>query len=326
MASSKKDFSFPQLALMNWLMEKPDRFISVATFSSSSKDLTFHEVRIDTETNTMKAVTAYPQYYFGSDQKQKEEIAKANLDFLKRIGGKAAINTQALVDAQFFTHHSSFTGSKYSSEFLIRAGITNLQSTRYDLPLRAMKRYWENEGKAAYEEELARQIQNKAKVSRTIVIGCPYEFEPAIPKELKDRWPKGIALPYPKVKQKRPVFTATVTKVTANRFQIEDVEQINDFGYMYGVSLIKGRKPNQFVERSDVIVDYADEELIAKLVALDVEFQDDISRISTETMEKMLPLIENIDSRFKQKQAEHDDMLKELVEHRKIGVRKGPTN
>lgn len=304
----KTDFSFSQLALMNWLLEKPDRFISISTYSSASKDLYFYEAQVDPASGKTTGTMAYPlQNYRNPNAK------KLNVEFLKQIGGKANIDLTRLHHEGMVTGHSTFSSSEFSRTFFSRVEMGEyVNGQRFDLPTRIMARFWAQEGKKAYEEQLAAIQQKAADVRRKIVIGRNLEFKPYIPKELENRWPTGLALPYPKVSKTRPLFSATVTKVTPTRVYIEDLVQLSNNKDYYTV---KGREPNLYVEWTDVIADYADDLLIEKLLNLDNEFQEDVTRISTETVTQMLPLVTNIDSRFKQKEAEHDDMLKDIVNH-----------
>ena len=318
MAGKRSDFTFSQLALMNWLMEKPDRFISTSTYANSPKNIHFYEAQIDQSSGQTKGVLIYPLSNFGN-----ENARKLNVEFLKALGGRDNIDVTALHQAGLVTSHSSFSASEYSRAFFKRINMAaNHNGERFDLPTRKMARFWAEAGKAAYEEERANLQKKAAEVRREIVIGRKLEFNPDVPKELTERWPKGLALPYPKVSKVRPSFSATVTKVTPTRVYVEDVKCINDVDRDYYV--IKGYPPNQYVERTEVVADYADEALIEKLVDLDREFQTDIDRISTETIKEMLPLVTNIDSRFKQKEAEHDDMMRDLIEQHSNAIGKGP--
>lgn len=318
MAGKRSDFTFSQLALMNWLMKKPDRFISISTYANSPKNIHFYEAQVDQSSGQTKGVLIYPLSNFGN-----ENARKLNVEFLKALGGRDNIDVTALHQAGLVTSHSSFSASEYSRAFFKRINMAaNHNGERFDLPTRKMARFWAEAGKAAYEEELANLQKKAAEVRREIVIGRKLEFKPDVPKDLTERWPKGLSLPYPKVSKVRPSFSATVTKVTPTRIYVEDVKCINDVDRDYHV--IKGYPPNQYVERTEVVADYADEALIEKLVDLDKEFQTDIDRISTETIKEMLPLVTNIDSRFKQKEAEHDDMLRDLIEQHMNAARKGP--
>lgn len=318
MAATKSDFTFSQLALMNWLMEKPDRFISISTFFNTSKNLTFYEAQTDAETGKQKGVVLYPKNSFDS-----KDSRQANIDFLKRLGGRDTIDTHRLHQEGLLTSHSPFRSSDFSNAFFNRVAMGHeSHGERYDLPTRMMKRFWEQSGKAAYEEECERLQKRSEAVRREIVIGRKLEFEPDVSKDLKDRWPEGLALPYPRVSKVRPSFSATVTKVTPTRVYIEDVKCINAVDKDYHI--IKGYPPNQYVERSEIVADYADDALIEKLVNLDKEFQADIDRISTETIKEMLPLVTNIDSRYKQKAAEHDDMMRDIIEQHASAAKKTP--
>jgi hypothetical protein len=306
MARNKTEFTFLQLALMNWLMEKPDRFISISTSYGTSKELYFYEAEKNNETGSIEGNRVYPL-----TNQNGIDARKLNTEFLKKIGGKANIDVVRLHHQGMVTSHSAFGSSEFSRAFFNRVSMGRYHhGQRFDLPTPKMARFWAKEGKAAYEEELASIQQKAADVRRQIVIGRNLEFKPKIPKELKDRWPTGLALPYPKVKKVRPLFSATVTKVTPTRVYIDDVKPLSTERDYY---TIKGREPNLYVEWADVIADYADEPLIDKLLNLDNEFHEDVNRISIETITQMLPLITNIDSRFKQKEAEHDDMLKDIV-------------
>jgi hypothetical protein len=62
------------------------------------------------------------------------------------------------------------------------------------------------------------------------------------------------------------------------------------------------------------MADHVSDHGAMKLIELDLEYAEDIARISGEALAKIIPIISQLDLRQAQKEAERLDMMRELIE------------
>lgn len=294
---SKSRYKYGQLALMNWLLQEPYRFISVSNYGSSR--ITFYGSYLDEKTGEYANEIIYPRTMMGSNYFENK-----SKNFLGQFG-QGRIDTTELVNDRLLEYVSNYHRSSRGDAFVKKLNINILRNGQYIFPTEKMLAYWNKYGRDAYEAEHAKREAEKNKVKRTVLVGIQETLSPKISPELRSRWPSDMALPFPRRTISRPVISATVIKETPNRLYIEDVKEIDENKPYY---YLKGGT-HKYIEKYEVIADDVSEATIEKAVAVYQEFKSDIERITIEAMEKMLPLIEDYTSRLKQKEAEYDDLL-----------------
>jgi hypothetical protein len=161
----------------------------------------------------------------------------------------------------------------------------------------------------------AKRADDRAKAGRLVLVGRISPIEPQFPAALIKKLPQGLRFPIPDRKGLRPQAYATVVKETGKRLYLEDIHYVREME-TYGSKdphVIQGYK-EKYVEREHVIIDYATPEIVRKLTALDLEYQEDVTRIAVDFAEKMLPIMQEMDQRFFQKDNERELVFKEAIE------------
>jgi hypothetical protein len=239
-------------------------------------------------------------------------------ELTKRLGGKVGMNSVKPFQNGFLNSYSrNFNKPQKYADFV--AGLVSDPfhwSDVLHIPTKTAHEWWKKEGTEAFETERRKRLDQREKVSRRIVIGCRASVRPHIPEELQGafdqfrRW-----MPNLERKIVRPYALATVTRQTATRVYIEDIEKVNPHGrFAYGDVPVQGNAPNQYVDISTIMADHVSDHGAMKLIELDLEYAEDIARISGESLAKIIPIISQLDLRQAQKEAERLDMMRELIE------------
>lgn len=306
--------TFPQLALLDWLYERKGcRFIVTSNMGSRAGDFDMYETDGRNEENGKLRLKRYSGFGSEADSVEltrrlggsrmkvdlspltQERILKSGNSLYSRAG---TVNYQSFVD-QLDVHESYFHYS--SSVYLLTKEIGHV--------------YWEETGRALFEQMKAKRAEDRAKAERLVLVGRISPIEPQWPASLLKKLPQGLRFPIPDRRGLRPQAYATVVKETGKRLYLEDIHYVREME-TYGSKdphVIQGYK-EKFVEREHVIIDNATPEIIRKLTALDAEYQEDVTRISVDFAEKMLPIMQEMDQRFFQKDNERELVFKEAIE------------
>lgn len=321
---SKIKFTYPQLALCDWLFDEAApgaRFLTRwhGSWNSPKQDFHFHEIiDIDKETGLWKdrVISRHPGCN-GTD----EEV-KFHLDFKRRMGGSLAIDYQNLLNAGIVTNRTIFSGGAIVEEFSKKFEKFEL-GHNHSLIRRTSegKQWWRDEGKALYEAEHKKRLAKRKDAERTIVIGAWMTITAELPEGLTKNLPDGIKLPTPKRKVFRPFATATVTNQTEKRIGVTDIVMFADwekhrYSSYRGVSInwpIQGREPNVFITHENLMVDHADAFIGSKLHNLHSEEEQDFSAKATDHMSRIVPLMLSMHQALDQQQAGLEDMTREMI-------------
>ena len=306
--------TFPQLALLDWLYErKGNRFIVTSNMGSRPGDFDMCETDGRNEENGKFRLLRHGA--FGSNA--------ASEDLTRRLGGsRSKVDLWPLASEKILKSGNSLYGSggtldygKFVGQFDINENFFHYNSSIYILNKDVGYEYWENIGRDLFEQMKAKRASDRAKAERIVLVGRISPIEPEWPASLIKKLPQGLRFPIPERKGLRPQAYATVVKETGKRLYLEDIHYVRELP-AYGSrdsSVIQGYK-EKFVDREHVIVDNATPEIIRKLTAIDVEYQEDVTRIAVDFAERMLPIMQEMDNRFFQKDNEREMVFKEAIE------------
>lgn len=295
--------TFPQLALMDWVLEKGHkRFFTHSSSLNSGNQTWLYEAGPEGEDGKRKLFRAYP------GQSRENDVA-----LLERLGGRDSISTHQLYQQGYVMHispamqHEKF--NKFISQFSERGWHW---AEQVYLVTSAGRAWWEEEGRDLHAKAVAERAAARAETLRLVVIGRESRIQPELSRDLRARVPEGIPLPIPSRKAMRPQATAIVTKETETRFYVEDVKPLRSRSISER-SVVEGREPNEYVSRENVLVDHATPEIARRLAEIDAEYVEDVNRIAEQTIEALLPSLQDLASRLAQKDAEREDMVRELL-------------
>lgn len=295
--SKKTKYTFPQLALMNWLLSS-DKFRFFA-YSSGLDSSNMELYELEKQENT-----------------SKHKVIRIDIDveMTKFLGGRPFVDMQKPLDNGLVHTFNHLYRPNVYAEFLSKVESNFHFSSRIFLPTKSMKEYWQSVGYDDYLKLLEQRKIERESVSRYVIVGKLVTFKPSISQELLDQFPKSMQIPAPKNQGIRPQYFAHVVKETAKRLYLEDVKPLRTITYPE-TPVIQGYKPNLFVDYDDVIFDNATEELANKLVLIDNEHQEDVNRITNQVISSILPELINLEARLKQKSAEREDAIREAMEN-----------
>ena len=306
--------TFPQLALLDWLFERKGcRFVVTSNMASRPGDFDMCETDGRNEENGKLRIKRYGSFSGGEDSEA----------LTVRLGGsRARVDLSTLYRQQMLnTGNSMLAGSgglnfeKFVGQLDVDENYFHYNSSIYLLKTKVADPYWETTGKALFEEMKAKRASERAKAERVVLVGRISPIEPQWPAWLIKKLPKGLRFPIPERQGLRPQAYATVVKETGKRLYLEDIHYVRELpGYgSRDSSVIQGYR-EKFVEREHVIVDNATPEIIRKLTSLDTEYQEDVTRIAVDFAERMLPIMQEMDSRFFQKDNERELVFKETID------------
>jgi len=306
---TSRQFNFSQLALMDWLMEKPGRRFFVRLTGINLSASTHLYEREETPEGKWKKRRVYPR-----------ENSVENAALLDRLGGRENIRIDGLVKEGFLNAYSATSLSRSDAErtkkFLSQFENLTLQwyETIY-VPTKVLAQYWAETGRDIFSKLEERRLKEREAVSRLVVLGVEERIHPSIGAELAARLPKGINPPIPARRAKRPRAVARVVKESTERLYITDVVALPEGTSYYSLpSFIHGRSPNQYVSKDAVLVDYASMETARKLVEIDAEYEDELNSIANKEVGEMLPFLQRLADRLLQKDAEREDMIREVLD------------
>jgi len=299
--------TYAQLALFNWLMESDRRrFLTHWSGMQSQSEISLYEtVGVDDE-GKKKLRRLLPS---GSHE--------ADIEMIQRLGGRRSIQMHQFIQQGFIKHlvmnmHRD-TFDKFTSQFAERNWH---YAETILLPTDKGREWWAETGKALFEAERAKREAGRAAVERMVLLGRTERITPRLPAELKAKVPSGIPLPLPAVRAAlRPQATARVVKETGTRLYLADVKWLRSVDW--SAMVVEGRAPNEYVAKEHVIMDRANPSAVEGLLRIDAEYVEDVDRIAAQAVEAILPALTDLDSRLKQKEAERDDMIRELLEEAK---------
>jgi hypothetical protein len=323
---SKKKFTYPQLALCEWLFEENApgmRFLTRwhGSWNSSKEEFEFHEI-IERDKDTGLWKDRVINESLGNDA--SEEDVQFRIDLKRRMGGSLAIDYQNLFDARIVSSRSGLTGGKAVEEFEKKFQKFEL-GHNYTLLLRTTsgREWWKDEGKALYDAEHKKRLAKRKDAERTIVIGAWMTVTATLPEHLTKNLPEGMKLPTPKRKVFRPFATATVQSQSERRVGVTDIQMFDDWDkhryYSSGgrdISWpIQGREPNLFISPENLMVDHADNFIGSKLHNLHSDEELDFSAKATDHMSKIVPLMLAMHMALDQQKAGLEDMTREMIQN-----------
>jgi hypothetical protein len=306
--------TFPQLALLDWLYERKGcRFLVTSNMGSRSGDFDMFETDGRNEENGKLRLKRYSG--FGSEPE--------SVELTRRLGGsRMKVDLSPLVQERILKSGNSLYAragtmnfKSFADQLDVDENYFHYSSSVYLLTKEVGYCYWEETGKALFEQMKTKRAADRAKAERLVLVGRISPIEPVFPAALIKKLPQGLRFPIPDRKGLRPQAYATVVKETDKRLYLEDIQYVREMEE-YGSKdprVIQGYK-DKFVEREHVIIDYATPEIIRKLTAIDAEYQEDVTRIAVDFAEKMLPIMQEMDQRFFQKDNEREMVFKEAVE------------
>lgn len=285
-----KKISYGCMALIDWLLEKPNTRAFKSSLSNSHWPLHLYEA---TEVNEEGKPVFKDIYPNNTDLR---------VPLLERLGGRDKIETYPI---QHLCNKRSL-----GSTFIMTA-------------TRQLKEHWESDLADDFKKQKASKDAYRQSVSRQVILGRRGSLKPQISKELADRVPHGVVLPLPARPVLKPRYIATVVKESPTRVYLTDVKPLVKVD-SYTNPIICGHAPNQYAAVEDILADNADEHLADRLVSLVAEFQQEINAVANRTVEEILPAIQTMNDRFIQKDAALDDMMRELID-RNTSDNSGPS-
>lgn len=313
--------TFPQLALLDWLFERKGcRFVVKTNAGSRPGDFDMFETDGKNEDGGKFRLKRYSSFSGGSES---EELTN-------RLGGyRTKVDLSPLCQEQILKSGNSLFGQagtlnfdKFVSQFDIGKNYFHYSSSIYLLRMETAEPWWESTGKPLFEQMKAKRADERTRAKRLVLVGRIAPIEPQWPAALIKKLPEGLRFPIPERRGLRPQAYATVVRETGKRLYIEDINYVRELP-RYGSrdpDVIQGYK-EKFVDREHVIIDNATPEIIRKLTNLDIEYQDDVTRIAVDFAERMLPIMQEMDSRFFQKDNERELVFKETIDDYNASLR-----
>jgi hypothetical protein len=308
MSKSKTKFTFAQLALVDWLAEdSKSRFAVVSTDHFSSKSISLYQV-----INNVVTTVCSPSY------------GCSDIALLDRLGGSLVINYSPLVNEQALVgNHRDFTREDKTAngfdKFMTSLGYSGFDTDGGGLLLLRQTpstlQWWEDTGKNAFATLKAKRDKDRIDAGRTVIIGAECQVYPHIDKEIEKAFPIGFRHPIPNITLIRPTWKARVVRETKDRLYIHDVVRIRDVDTKSRErQAVRDSAPNEYVNRSDVLIDGASETAAETLVSID---QDRIAAYrnacDTALAAALEPLLA-LHARLLQAEAMHDDVMREAIE------------
>lgn len=307
MSKSKTKFTFAQLALADWLAEDSEgRFAVVSTEHHSSKSIALYQIDSGVVTTICSP-----------------SAGCKDTALLDRLGGSLEINYSPLMSEKALVgNHRGFnredgtpngfakfmTSVGYSGYDNAHGGLLLLRQTPTSL------QWWEKKGRDAFAALKAKRDKDRADVGRTVIIGAKCRVYAHIDKEKAKSFPAGFRHPIPDMTLVRPTWKARVVRETKERLYIQDVVRIRDADTSREDQSVRDSAPNQYVNRSDVLIDGATETAAARLVSIDQDRIDGYRRACDTALAAALEPLLTLHARLLQAEAMHDDVMREAIE------------
>lgn len=308
MSKSKTKFTFAQLALADWLAEdSKGRFAVVSTDHYSSKSIALHQIDNGVVTTICSpssgcSDTALPD----------------------RLGGSLEINYSPLVaEKALVGNHRGFTREDGTpngfEQFMTSVGYSGYDTLNGALLLLRQTptslQWWDDKGRDAFAAAKAKRDKDRADVGRTVIIGANCLVYAHIDKETQKSFPAGFRHPIPDMKLVRPRWKARVVRETKERLYIQDVVRIRDVDAKCREDRsVRDSAPNQYVNRSDVLIDGATDTAAARLASIDEDRIEAYRRACDTALAAALEPLLTLHARLLQAEAMHDDIMREAIE------------
>jgi hypothetical protein len=316
--SELKKLEYGTFALVEWLLEGTLRF---ATTQRQLRKYGLSLWEINTEPGDRKFVKHVGDgtYHGASNDKER---APALID---RLGGDLDIAYEPLWNRKIITGNWSHTkndkGPNAFWRFFDTVGETLFSREAYDVALIRCTdntlEWWNAQGREYFEALKEKRYSDRAKVARTVLIGSRCTIRAEIPPQIAERLPQGFRHPMPDTTVVRPTWTATVVKETATRLYVTDVVRVREerkaLAWSREPDTIRGRAPNHYVDRADVIADHADTALVNKLVHIDADAAETVVTAAEQALREMVPILLNMFNRTFQNEVSRDEMTKEAI-------------
>jgi hypothetical protein len=312
MARQKKHkFTFPQLAVMNWLLDDEaaphGRILGYITSATASFDMEFWTFsRKDGERYAWSNVA----YGSGSDSEKAE--------FTDTLGGSLKIATHPLSTAGFLTTATHTTAPDHPVRTFMAERLPEHKWAfwhHFILPTPAAVEWWNAEGKALYEAAAAERVADRKAVARRILIGVTGRMTPPVSSDVIGRYDIGNpSFPLPAPVVTRPVALATVVKVSETRVYVTDVVSLRDRGMKsLPESPVKGSAPNLYVDPAHILVDGITERGLRNMIERDIEMAEAVSSLRSEAYAQFADVYTRFRDRSVQQNAMHGELLADAL-------------
>lgn len=308
MAKSKTKFTYAQLALADWLNEDSDnRFCVVATDHYSSKSIALYQIE-DGKVIKLASPSA----------------GCKDTALVDRLGGNLEIDYEPLLlvhglEASHCGYKRDDGKPNAFNTFMAKIGYDgykDVHSVRLLRQGRAASKWWQEEGQAFFAVLKSKRDADRASVNRTVIIGAKCKVYAHIDQEKAKSFPAGFRHPLPDLNLVRPTWKGRVVKETKERLYIQDVVRIRGdakFVQCREQSPIRGSAPNQYVERSDILIDGATARTEARLVQIDADRIESYRRACETALAAALEPLLALHARLLQAEAMHDDLMREVI-------------
>jgi hypothetical protein len=304
-----KNYTFPQLALMDWVMEKQGRFYTHPTLGSV-KGISLFEMAPPGEDGKREITSPFKSILPTPEEREREHA------LLRRLGGRLTADYSRLAIDGIVMGLTQFTEAGKLQKF--KAALSGIQlhySDSVNLVTASGREWWAHSGKALYEAARERIEADAASADRLVVIMRPAIVSPVLTPAMERAKAAGVIFPSMSQSVDRPYAIARVVKETEKRVYVEDVVfLIPEAKHNFRTDPLGGRAPNVYVERESIMLDNATRAGASRLVEADREMADDIQRIALDTLERLVPMMVEQDLRMKQKMGEREDVMRELLE------------
>ena len=287
-------FSLPQLALIEWLMEKP----AARFFIRSQFDLYLYEIGKGPE---------------GGHDTLKRFIPADDKTLLAQLGGRSKFDVHAIYKAGFVNVLGMHSNSAGLARFKARFGRDPFHySEQVQLPRKEMQEFWEAHGRRQLQELRDRKAADIAAVERLVVLGCDHSLEVRVPSDIAALLPKDFRMPLGLGRVRQPYALARVVKETETRVYVDRVKPFFDIGYR--ANPVSGSASGTYVERSAIMMDPATPQAMEALAGVFREHCESVEARVLETLREIAPALSLLHSKLAQSSAMYDDLIREVLE------------
>jgi len=315
------DFSFNQLVVLEWLLGGQSGRRFVVDSGLSQKLFATTSVREDGKSE----VIAWAGGFDRLEKLPDTDAARLRLATFREVdeafGGRKPVDLQALVAAGLISRYRHpmqyLIGDKPSPPFfddkvadIHIPGKWTYDSSYAEVSGDHVRIWWESKGAARLAALREKARVKRQGLTRRAVFGWEVQVRTSVPAELASLLPPGFTINLPTHRVTRPAFAATIIRETDKRFVVEDLAWINgspDIGKVMGT----GRARQ--VERQYLLIDRVTEADVARLVAFDTEYSNEIASIDDAVYAQLVPVFAERARRLAQKATQHSDMFAELL-------------
>jgi hypothetical protein len=316
MAAKAFKGNLQELAFIGWMLESPEK--RFATFFSRSGGVSLFERALQREDGlwTVRRIS-------GLDPRPEDG------ETLARFGGRLKLDEYGLRNAGLVATASAATTSaeermrfeSYLADINLDGGRWVYNSVLATLTPKAAE-WWESEGKARYERQLAKLHDKKAAEKakeRVAVFGVRQTYDGTeyagthagtvgrVGEIL------GIANSIvPKWRGMRPAFSAVIVRETETRYYIRDAKKLTG-AYLLVEGAMTRNNDGRYVDKDKLILDNATDADIARLRAFDDTVSEEYSEMRDKLLDDLVPVLLNAIERNVQKSAEIDGTFAEML-------------